>query len=54
MLLWLLFWMYLRGNKIWLRKILLEIILYVLDKKRSSVKIGHSVLGTVSKEHVFI
>lgn len=51
MLLWLLFWMYLRGNKLWLRKLLLEIILNALDKRCSSVTIGHSVLGTVSKEH---
>lgn len=54
MLLWLLFWMYLRGNKLWLRKLLIEIISYALDKKCSSVKIGHSVLGTVSQEHSFI
>ena len=33
MLLWLLIWLHLRGNKLWLKKILLEIILSVVGKK---------------------
>jgi len=52
MLLWLLIWLHLTGNKLWLKKILLEIILSALGKKMWLGNRAH-VCRTCFKETLF-